>query len=303
MDAKRILITGASGALGHALLESARIHEVQRIGLSRSQPGAQADASWITADLLQAPGDALSDHAPTHLIHAAWVTDHPGYWNSAANFQWQSASLTLLEAFARAGGRHFTFIGTCAEYDWTNTARAGDPVTGYPATLYGASKLLVTQVLAARAAELGIGFTCCRMFFPYSSRENGKRIISQLVDTLLRDDAFHMRSGDVFRDIYGIAGAADLITRLTLEGQSGIFDVSSGKATHLGQFLRDTFCAALGLEDRLTWDIYDPQRENPATNPQRLVGNAGLLAPLELPKIVDEAEIEKIIQARKDAVS
>ena len=273
------------------------------IGVARSLRNCIESVDYVRADLLNGTGPDFASLAPTHIVHAAWITAHPEFWTSVENFRWQASSLALLERFAQAGGHHFTFVGTCAEYDWAEDKRDPTRPRGYPNTLYGASKLLTTQILSRRAAELGIGFTCCRIFFPYSAKESDSRITTLVLDALLNDRPFHMRSGDVLRDIYSTRSAADLIVSLTLGGFEGIFDVSTGKATHLGTFLKETFGGALGREHRVTWDRFEASREDPARNPYRLLGQAQLLPVMERPSVVDNDEIEAMISSRRSYIS
>ena len=297
----RLLVTGASGALGQALLHGAVARGVAVAGLARGPvDGLPEGGVHLRADLL-APGGPpdLAALAPTHLIHAAWVTEHPGYWTSPRNHDWQAASLALLERFAAAGGRHLTFVGTCAEYDWTRPARAGDAPEGYPLTLYGASKLLTTQMLMRRAAELGVGFTCARLFMPYGAGENPARVTTLTVDALLAGRDLHLRAGDVLRDIASTPGIARAVLGLTLAGREGVHDIATGQATHLGGFLRETIGAMLGGAERITWDPYDAAVEDPARNPRVLLGDASLLPEELRPPVVDAAALEALVARRR----
>lgn len=294
-----VAITGASGSLGRALCISLRDagHDAITVG-RRPVDGGQAH---VPVDLLGSFGsDLLAKWAPSHLIHAAWVTAHPAYWSCPSNADWQKSSLRLAESFAMGGGRHMTFVTTCAEYDWRLAGPGGVVEGGYPATFYGASKRLVTEVLRRRAPQLGIGFAACRIFMPFSADEVEKRVTTLTVDRVLRGEPFHLRSADVERDIYSTASAGRAIAGVALSEAQGPFDISSGRATHLGRFLRERIASQLGAANLVTWDPYDPETADPETNPPILVGNAAPLAAITSLPEAEDSEIERLIAQRRD---
>src|SRR5262245_60125142 len=162
---KRVLVTGASGFIGRAVLPelAARDYEIHAVSRSRSIPEAER-TTWHAADLL-APGQAarlIETVRPTHLVHLAWVTEHGAYWTSPENLDWVQASLQLVRAFAANGGARAVLAGTCAEYDWRfGFCREGvTPLA--PQTLYGVCKHALASVVEAFAAAQGLSAAWCR---------------------------------------------------------------------------------------------------------------------------------------------
>lgn len=291
------MISGACGALGRHLTTALKNQGQSPISISRS--ASQHERAHAVADLLQPCALDFQARKASHFIHAAWITKHPDYWDAPENIRWADASIELFEQFAAAGGQHFTFIGSCAEFGWAGADGARTDNLGKPRTLYGQSKRRVTDTLRKRADELGIGFTAARLFFPYGAGENENRVTTLVIDSLLGGKPFHLRQGDVYRDIYSTRSAAAHIVELTMSGLSGVFDITSGQKTHLGRFLKDHLAAALGAQDLISWDPYDEATQKPEENPQVLVGLEPAPPTHSRCVVVDDAAIKGLIDARR----
>lgn len=299
MRGGRVLITGGAGALGREVARACVAQGLETLICGRRPPSEPLDgAVFHAADLLTEEGvRSVADLRPESVIHAAWTTAHPDYWTDLANCAWQAASLRLFDAFAAAGGAHFGFVSTCADRSWA----PGGPDLG-AATLYGASKRLTAEMLMRRSAQTGVPVAVGRVYFPYSAGETPKRVTSLVVDAALKGEAFHLRSGDVYRDIFSARSAGCAFAALTMAGARGVFDIASGGATHLGRFLRDDIAGRLGGEALVTWDAYDPAQEDPAANPRVLVGDPRALAQHVDPPRIEEDEIDVLIEARRATV-
>src|SRR6202035_1989630 len=134
----RVLLTGSTGFIGrHTLAALVRGgHEVHAVARRRG-PDTHG-VRWHEADLLES-ADVVEQIEPEILVHLAWYAEHRKFWSSVENLRWVEASLALLRAFARAGGRRAVLAGTCAEYGWSRELYSEDAPL-QPATLYGAAK-------------------------------------------------------------------------------------------------------------------------------------------------------------------
>ena len=145
-----MLVTGAGGFVGAAAVASLAHgkHEVHAVS-SRARP-ITPGVKWHVADLLDAGAadDLVALVRPELLLHLAWYAEHGHFWTSVENVRWVEATLRLLRAFARHGGRRATVAGTCAEYDWEEQggllSERQTPLR--PATLYGVSKNATREV-------------------------------------------------------------------------------------------------------------------------------------------------------------
>lgn len=186
---RRVLVTGGTGFIGSEtlpfLLE--RGYEVHVLGRKAAKDGAGLPAAKSLhvhhCDLLQQDcRDLLAAIAPSHLLHLAWYAEHGAFWRALENLDWVAASLRLVRAFAASGGTRAVVAGTCAEYDWSFDVLDEATTPLRPATLYGASKLALFQLLQAAHEQLGISTAWGRIFFPYGPRDQPGKLLSAVID-------------------------------------------------------------------------------------------------------------------------
>lgn len=234
----RILVTGAGGFIGRHSLEPLmeRGFEVHAVTRAESLPGA---AECHAVNLMDS-GDTFSLLArvrPTHLIHFAWSVKPGQFFSTRENLDWVAATLKLYRGFVAQGGQRFIGAGTCAEYSWLppQIAQPLDEHTSIcePATLYGSTKYGLFRMLS-QAAELdGISFAWGRVFFLYGSGEKQGRLISDVIDKLLRGKAVKTTAGTQLRDFMYVADVACAFAALAASKISGPINIASGKVIPL----------------------------------------------------------------------
>lgn len=146
---KRVLVTGASGLLGRALLPRLLDagYEVHAVTTDAARlafaPGAQAQ----TADLRDSAAcrAVVERVRPEALVHLAWDQKDAGFRNAPANLDWLSVSVNLLRAFYDCGGKRFLFAGTSSEYDG-RSGRMEETAAARPVSMYGQCKRAVTAL-------------------------------------------------------------------------------------------------------------------------------------------------------------
>ncbi|MEN0039697.1 MAG: NAD-dependent epimerase/dehydratase family protein [Pseudomonadota bacterium] len=289
----RIMVTGASGALGayvkQRLLEH-KYHSVDDVQLTcvTRRPMDEHD---VKADLLDVDTlpQLVAHFAPDAVFHLAWETTHGSYWTDPINTAWADASIILARAVTERGG-WFGFAGTCAEYEWGDERLSVASTRTRPTTLYGQQKLRVTQAL-----ELMDNTFSGRIFFPFSERENQSRITSVLLKKLAADEPLHLRAGDAWRDIAHADDIAACLVNACFERLAGTHNLATGRPTHMGKFLR-SIAEQLGKPNLLTWDDWESGSAN-ATEPQHLVAD---VAPVDgvLPALSNlDAGIARFVKA------
>lgn len=228
---KRVLVTGASGFLGtHCLAALAARGWTDVHAVSRT-PRRAARATWHSCDLFdpRAAEELLRAVRPTHVLHLAWCTTPGRYWTSPENLRWLAASVTLLEEFARAGGRRFVAAGSCAEYAWRNGSCSESTTPLAPATPYGAAKHAFQVVLSSFAPTLGISTAWGRIFLPYGPHEHPDRLVAYVIRSLLAGTEALCTSGEQRRDfVYG-GDVADAFAVLLDSELSGPVNIGSGE--------------------------------------------------------------------------
>lgn len=248
--AARLLLTGASGSVGRALIGplAARgfaVHAVAR----RIPPGAQGH--WHEADLLDeaAARALLRDIRPDVLVHCAWFVEHGAFWTAPENAAWVAASDAMAAAFAEGGGRRFLGIGSCAEYadaagedalPWPETRRIA------PATPYGQAK----AELAVRLARQPFDLAWARLFLMFGPGEAPARLVPSVARALVEGREARIASGRPVRDVASTRFLGDALAALAASGVTGPVNVASGEGRTLAHVAR-LLARAAGREDLL----------------------------------------------------
>ncbi len=235
----RLLLTGARGFVGRRVLEHAAarfdVHAV-----SSAHAVTSGMATWHQADLLDQRAVESLVHAvrPSHVLHLAWYTEHGLYWNAPQNLAWTAATLTLIEAFSRAGGSRFVGVGTCAEY----AADAGTAIEGItperPWTLYGECKLALARILADFSARQHFGSAWARLFYLFGPGESPQRFVPSLVRSLARNEDAVCRHPALVRDYLYVDDAAAALVALVASETTGTVNIGSGAPVALGDLAR-----------------------------------------------------------------
>jgi nucleoside-diphosphate-sugar epimerase len=215
----RILVTGATGFVGGAIM--------RRLSADGHQPVA------LSGDLLADTPPHLSATGASHCIHAAWYTNHADYLTHGINREWVAASLRLEEAFRAAGGDRFVSLGTCLEYDVATADGpcAEDRSALRPQTLYARCKLDLFEQLRAS----GRNFAWARIFFVYGPGDRPGRLISEMIDHFSRGEEAGPNYGGLRRDYIHVDDLAGQLVRIALSDVQGAINTGTGQAPTLSE--------------------------------------------------------------------
>ena len=239
----RVIVTGGNGFVGRHAAEAlvAMGFEVHVLGRSAN---ASRDVEYHRLDLLDqaAVGAKLRDLRATHLVHAAWVTEHRAYWTSPANLDWVGATLDLVKAFASHGGTRVLTVGTCAEYDWAaldaddDCRETGTIVS--PATLYGAAKLACSNLLGSFSGTNALSHAHARLFFLYGEDEQPSRLVPTVIRSLDKGEPARTTTGEQLRDFMDSRDAGRALALLAMSKVEGPANIGSGLATPVRDIAR-----------------------------------------------------------------
>jgi UDP-glucose 4-epimerase len=159
----RILITGASGNVGTALLRRLADLPHEVIGVSRREPPAKdayATAVWVPLDLA-APdaADALLPHLDgvDAVVHLAWQIQ-PARDRDALIRTNQGGSRTVISAVRRAGVPHLVHMSSVGAYGAAPKGTWADeswPTTGVASSSYSVDKAACERMLDELEASAG----------------------------------------------------------------------------------------------------------------------------------------------------
>ena len=170
--AERILVTGGAGYIGSVVVAQLLARGYQPIvfdNLSHGHRAAlSAEVKLIVGDVADraALDQVFSQYQPQAVMHfAAFIEagesmQHPEKYfrNNAAN------TLTLLEALLAHGVKRFVFSSTAALYGTPEKTPIEETAPLQPSNAYGASKLLVEQMLDWLHRIHGLRYSCLRYF-------------------------------------------------------------------------------------------------------------------------------------------
>jgi dTDP-4-dehydrorhamnose reductase len=257
----KLLVTGASGLLGSAIVLAAREgHDV--VAVANSHPLRQADGLASVAADLAAPGAAaelVARHRPDAIIHAAADTDVDGCERDPARATLLNETMARWVAgAARDTDARLIHISTEAVFDGAAGPYAEDDQPN-PVNVYGASKLAGEQGVADAYPEATIVRTTI-----YGWNAQTKRSLAEwFVERLERGE-----EAPGFEDAWMTPILVDdLADRLLLaleQDVPGVLHVTGRECVSKAEFGR-RLARAFG---------YDPSLVTPAR-----VADAGLAAP------------------------
>jgi nucleoside-diphosphate-sugar epimerase len=229
----RVLLTGARGFIGRAVLRRLRGDGHETLALS-SAPGSEEDG-WRRLDLLQAGEGEIArlveEERITHCLHAAWYTNHSDYLVADVNRDWVEASLRLEAGFRAGGGRRFLGLGTCLEYDQRGAqgrfSERSSPLR--PETLYARCKASLLEGLAERGGD----FAWARVFFVYGPGDRAGRLIPLIVDGLAKGEKVAARFGGLRRDYIHVDDLAGQLSRILFAPVRGAVNTGTGAAARV----------------------------------------------------------------------
>lgn len=232
----RVLVTGASGFVGQAVLAALLQRNIETIAVSRRRPAAPGDYIWQGADLLDPVATArlIETVRPDAILHLAWTVEHGKFWTDPANLDWVGATLRLARIAREAGVPRFVGTGTCYEYDWPLDGPCVENATPLkPALLYGIAKDATRRVLEAFAAGSELSFAWARLFFLYGPGEGATRLVPAVSRALARGEPAACTRGAIRRDFMDVRDAAEALVELTLSGVTGPVNIATGHATSI----------------------------------------------------------------------
>lgn len=250
----RILVTGASGYIGRQTLAPLAARGFTPVAFGRTVPeDLRHAAEWHAVDLRDpaAVRAAVAACGAETCLHLAWDVG-AGYWTAPSNLDWMAASLTLLRAFAEAGGRRFVGAGTCAEYDWS--ALDGRPLAEdaprRPHTLYGTVKNALRDVVASFGAAHGLSTAWGVVFHSVGPFERPGRLVPSIIAALAAGKEAPCSAGTQVQDIMDVRDLGEAFAALAASGAEGAVHLGSGTGTPVADIARRT-AALCGRPDLL----------------------------------------------------
>jgi len=257
----KILVTGATGFIGHHVVQWLVDHDYDVIATGTSEEKAKKFAWYdsvkcITCDYYSEEKNFFEFFGePDILIHLAWK----GLPNYMMRFHLEEnlpAEMRFLRSFAEPGRTKIVVAGTCYEYGVVNGCLSEDMPTN-PVTTYGLAKDTLRRYLSLLAGECGFSWNWVRLFFLYGEGQNPKSLLPQLDAAISHGDTeFPMSGGEQLRDYLSVKMVAEYLCRIALQSDVfGVVNCCSGEGVSVRRLVEKRI-AELGADIILKLGVY-----------------------------------------------
>lgn len=267
---KKILLTGASGLIGKYAIKPLLDLDYQVWAISTSKEGLEDGVNWIKTNLLDLNNikEVFEKVKPQYLLHFAWDTTAGTYLESNLNFEWVQSSLEMLKHFHANGGKRAVFAGTCFEYKFQNSPLKEDGELN-PTYTYSKCKNHLHDFAELFCNKNDISFGWGRIFYVFGEKEQEKRLIPAVINSLKNNQEFITVSGDLIRDYMFAGDIAEGFVKFLDSGVKGTVNICTGKSTSIRQII--TLIAKKLSKENLIKFEKDPEKIK--DQPPLIVGN------------------------------
>ena len=267
---KNIIITGATGAVGMALVRrylkaGDRVFAVLRPDSARNdrlpeherlvKVFCELNEYEVLPDLVKLAGenDAASGEFLTGDVfyHFAWAgTSGPA--RNDMDLQSRNIACAVTAARAASGLECHTFIGAGSQAEYGRVEGALTPETPcFPENGYGMAKLAAGQMTRKSCADLGIRHIWPRILSVYGPYDGEQSMVMSAIRSFLDGEAPAFTAGEQQWDYLFAEDAAEILYRLAEAGQDGrIYPLGSGEARPLAEYIRAIAAACAEVTGR-----------------------------------------------------
>lgn len=262
---KRIIVTGASGFLGRAIMPILLSQGVEVMALT-TKPEELTEKLGIQAVDLNKLSEAdnverVQGFSPEILLHLGWGR-LPDYSTDACLSNVVS-SVEIVRVAMAAGVRRVVVTGSCWEYGDQKGQLKEEVGNPNPSSMFAQSKNALRLLLDSASRETDLQVRWARVFYAYGPGQRDQSLIPLSIRSWQNGAAPNLRDTSSAIDLIHVEDVAGALVALALrDGPSGIFNVGSGSAARVGdvvEFIRD----AIASEDTET--VIPPAKDSLAS--------------------------------------
>lgn len=242
---QKVIITGATGAIGMALIqqlieESVCVTVVCHRGSHRKKHIPQSpyvDVIECDLDEINKIPDMVSGRYDV-MYHLAWANTF-GEGRNDVRSQMRNIQYTLdvVEVAAKLGCKKFIGAGSQAEYG-RHEGKLTESTATFPENGYGIAKLCAGQLSRIRCEQLGMEHIWTRILSVYGPYDGKTTMISSVISQMLQGKKASCTLGEQVWDYLYAADAGRALFLLGKHGTPGkIYCIGSGKARRLREYI------------------------------------------------------------------
>ncbi len=240
----KAVVTGATGAIGMALLEELEKNEIETLVLYRADSTRSQrirESRYIKKSICALEELSLyptDDEKYDMFFHLAWLgTAGDGRNNKELqqkNVAYALQALALANSF---GCSVFIGAGSQAEYGRANGALTHMTPT-FPENEYGRAKLLASQLCKKRADKFGMRFVWARILSVYGPYDTEGSMVASAINKLLSGERPQFTGGDQIWDyLYSTDAARALYLLGVTKTAKGIYCIGGNSPRRLKEYI------------------------------------------------------------------
>ncbi len=241
---KRVIVTGATGTIGTALIKELIGHNIEVLVLCRE--GSPRNVNIPVSDLVSQKFASLDDFATLEndtgkaydvFFHLAWdgTTGHArnDIPRQSRNIQYSLDAVELAKKFGCE-----TFVGTGSQAEYGRVEGVLTPKTPvHPENGYGMAKLASGLMTRELAHQLGMRHIWIRVVSVYGSNDGAQTLVMSLISKLSHGESPKMTKGEQMWDYLYSGDAANAFYLLGDKGIDGkTYVLGNGKAKPLYEY-------------------------------------------------------------------
>ena len=298
---KKIVVTGATGTIGSALVRVALKHEMEVCAIIRKSTQRMEripDSSKVYRifyeglEELQRLTEIPNDY--DCFFHLAWngtgkmTRDDPVLHTPNILY-----TVHAVELAWKMGCRRFVGCGSQAEYGPVS-GQIGEDTMCSPVTSYGIAKRAAGLLGQKRSKQLGLEYVWGRIFSAYGPHDKDWTMISTSIDTLLSGEPVHFSPGSRMWNYLYETDAAEMLLRLGMESTpEGFYPIANPESRKLVDYIK----GMIGQFESPPDCVFDEPPE--AEEGLDVDVSKTIEATHFLPKVTFEDGIRNTIQARR----
>ena len=242
----RVLVTGATGFIGHHVVRSLSDAGHHILGTSRSptRTASLAGLDLCSYQMGEPLPRKVTEWMPEVVVHLAWE-GIPDFSKKRCKRNIENQTGFFRLAMKLPSVRRIVVAGSCREYG-AAVGRSSGQLDVSPDGDFGRAKESIHRMLRTDCAEARVGLTWLRLFYVYGPGQRLESLIPSVLDQLASGDTPVVEQPDATKDFVYVSDVADAFERaINSTGAHDVIDLGFGQL----QLVREVLDAAVAETD------------------------------------------------------